>query len=217
LIELGLNSNCQKRSLSLRALLNAALVLSASLFSSVLHARVTDYFTKMNSVKVPEDCGGEGNQIVNGQLIGSDCQNVEIYCEFGVGNRNNCLEPCVDASGGNQYTFGQIVKLPSPRICKWGKYAGHTITHVRIADVGIGVEGSSIDVFQGLCAYTKREECVQYASSHAKAHYAGLSPKGPSGYRFTRDARLLNGRFSNQTAGVPPNPPAALANGNSSR
>jgi hypothetical protein len=160
------------------------LILVLTAFSILLPAQsswgdasVTEYYTKVNQEKNKKDCNGEGNQIVKGQLFGSDCKPVKKYCPYGIGSRNNCLTPCKDAAGGSRYRFGQTVKI-KPHLCKWGPYKGQMISEVRIADVGSGVGGSSVDFFQGLCSETKGGVCQNYVSDTMMAEYNGQH--GPS-------------------------------------
>jgi hypothetical protein len=125
--------------------------------------RVTDYYTMVNSSIRRKDCSGEGNQIVNNRLIGSDCRPTK-NCRYGIGVRGQCLIPCVHAAGGGAHRFGDIVTLPNPRRCEWGPFKGQTIRKVVIADVGGAVNGTHVDVFQGLCVRTLWGVCQEFVA-----------------------------------------------------
>lgn len=125
--------------------------------------RVTDYYTMVNSSIRRSDCSGEGNQIVNNRLIGSDCRPTK-NCKYGIGVRGQCLIPCVHAAGGGAHRFGDIVTLPTPRRCEWGPFKGQMIKKVVIADVGGAVNGTHVDVFQGLCVRTLWGVCQEFVS-----------------------------------------------------
>lgn len=150
------------------------------LFSLASEAKQTEYYTMVNSSKVRKDCNGEGNQIVNGRLIGSDCKPVKKYCPWGVGNSNNCIVPCVHGAG-HRSQVGKTVAVKGFR-CKWGPFEGQWITKIRVADVGGAVGRGHTDVFMGLCKEKKMVKtrrgkwvdtgiCKTYAGPGAIASY----------------------------------------------
>jgi hypothetical protein len=129
---------------------SALMLMTQALSADQYAGRVTEYYTMVNTHKIRRHCSTEGNQIVRGQLYGSDCRPVKKYCKWGIGARNTCIRPCLDAAGGRAFKFGSIVKV-RPRKCQWGPYKGKIITQVRIVDVGGAVKRNHVDVFQGLC------------------------------------------------------------------
>jgi hypothetical protein len=127
--------------------------------SEIVAGQVTEYYTMVNKKVKPYDCRMEGNQIVHGQLWGSDCKPYKRkYGKWGVGAGNRCLTPCVSAAGSKRLV-GRTVRLPHPMMCKWGPYKGYKIYEVKIADVGGAVQGSHVDVFMGLCNRTISGVC----------------------------------------------------------
>src|SRR5665213_2123058 len=88
--------------------------------------RVTEYYTMINTKVSRLTCRTEGNQIVKGQLWGSDCHKVKKYCQYGVGARDMCLRPCQDAAGSRRL-LGSTVHI-KPRRCQWGPLKGQMIS-----------------------------------------------------------------------------------------
>jgi 3D (Asp-Asp-Asp) domain-containing protein len=123
---------------------------------------LTEYYTMVNSHKITRHCSTEGNQIVHGQLIGSDCKPVKKYCAWGIGAHGHCIVPCVDAAGSPRL-MGKVVAV-TPKICKWGPLKGQRITKVRVVDVGGAVSGNHIDIFQGLCTTVVGGICRKFHS-----------------------------------------------------
>jgi hypothetical protein len=176
------------------------IVLILQLQSEFAFARQTEYYTMVNSSLVRRECNMEGNQIVNGKLIGSNCRPFTArYCPWAVGNRNNCLIPCVHGAGPSSAsgTRRQI----KPVVCPWGPLKGRTITSVIIGDVGGAIGKGDVDVFVGLCAkkkmvYNKRKKkwittdvCESYAPGNV------LARNGTKGNEFQIAAALVNQHF----------------------
>lgn len=130
--------------------------------------RATSYYTMVstNGQINRKECGMEGNQIVNGKLIGSNCRKYsDKYCPYAVGNKDNCLIPCVHGAG--PYKTGSRVNVPG-FTCPWGPLKGSYITSVIIADTG----PQHVDVFKGLCkAKNKGDECTEFAPETMVASY----------------------------------------------
>jgi hypothetical protein len=130
--------------------------------------RTTSYYTMVSSNgKINRrECGMEGNQIVDGNLIGSNCRKYkDRYCPYAVGNHDNCLVPCVHAAG--PYKTGTRKNVPG-FTCPWGPLKGLYITSVIIGDSGPG----HVDVFKGLCMKkSKGDECTEYAPETMMASY----------------------------------------------
>lgn len=157
--------------LAFAILLSAGQALSGSQLGAT-PMQVTEYYTMVNRSVQRKDCSGEGNQIVGGQLYGSDCKPVKKYCAYGIGARNVCIRPCLDAAGAKG-SFGKFVKIP-PKICKWGPFKGHVIRQVRIVDVGGAVQGNHVDVFMGLCRKAVRGVCREFEpDDYMIAEYGG--------------------------------------------
>ncbi len=130
----------------------------------------TTYYTMVGTKVNKRECRMEGNQIVNGQLFGSgkQCEReipyTQRYCPWAIGNRDNCLVPCVHGAG--PYRTGTRVNI-RPITCPWGPLKGRRITSVIIADVG----PQHTDVFTGLCVKKKNDNCVQFAPDNTMASY----------------------------------------------
>lgn len=146
--------------------------------------RITEYYTMVNDQFQERDRVGAGIQIVDGQLYGSARNRAAIkkYCPYGIGTRDTCIRPCQDGAGGGAYTFGQIVRI-RPHKCRWGPLKGSIITSIRIVDVGGGVKGTHIDVFQGLCLRVDRNQCVDWPHDRMTARYGGY-PKVQTAENF---------------------------------
>ncbi len=159
------------------SLFKTLLTLIGLLLTVAAEAKQTTYYTMLstNGRVNPRECMMEGNQIVNGQLFGSGraCQRgipfTTKYCPWGIGNRNNCIVPCVHGAGHSS-VVGQTVSI-RPMVCPWGPLKGRTITQVRIADVGGAVGRGHTDVFTGVCVRKVNDDCKQYASDNLMASY----------------------------------------------
>lgn len=133
----------------------------------------TEYYTKITPKLSRFTCRMEGNQITNGILYGSNCKPIEKYCRWGMGARGNCLIPCVDGAGRRSW-LGKTVRIP-PRVCKYGPFAGKTIRYLRISDVGSAVQGSHVDIFQGICLRTSKGVCREFGDESQYASYRGTN------------------------------------------
>jgi hypothetical protein len=151
-------------------------LISLLVFGKMAFGLQTQYYTMVGETVNRYECGMEGNQIVNGQLVGSNCKPyTEKYCPWGVGNKSNCIVPCVHAAGPYRTNS---VRAITPFTCPWGPLKGQTIRSVIIADVG----PQHVDVFVGLCIkkkmvrnrrgqWVRTNVCSEYASPTMMASY----------------------------------------------
>lgn len=160
--------------------------------------RTTDYFTMLstNGKVNKRECMMEGNQIVNGKLFGSGgaCKRGvaynDKYCPYGVGNRDNCLVPCVHGAGPRS-KFGKSVKVPT-FTCPWGPLKGKQISEVIVADTG-DLGSNHIDIFKGICEQKKHDECSKWAAETTIASYGS-----GKGHEYQIAAELANRYFPGQ-------------------
>lgn len=148
----------------------------------ISQAKVTTYFTELGgSARGKRACAGEGNKIVGGQLYyaggGGKCVAAKKYCEWGMGNRNNCLFPCRDAAVGKANKGKKVVTVPRFK-CPFGPLEGKWITKLRVSDVGSAIKGKDIDIFKGICKTQllnkkgkKTGVCKEYAPNTTIAQY----------------------------------------------
>lgn len=154
----------------------AILVLMAA-FSLTAEAKQTTYYTMLSKTGTvnKRECNMEGNQIVRGMLFGSGSQcrrgipYSKKYCPWGIGNRDNCIVPCIHGAG-HKSMVGRTVNVRGFR-CPWGPLKGRWIEKVIIADVGGMVGKGHTDVFTGVCEKKKSDNCTQYASEGTIASY----------------------------------------------
>lgn len=139
------------------------------MMASAAYAVQTEYYTMVGSKINPRECKMEGNQIINGVLVGSDCspRGVNVYCPWGIGNRSNCIVPCVHCVGP-QSSWGKSIRI-QPVTCPWGPLKGRRVTSCIVADSGPG----HVDMFLGLCKRKKpgTDNCAEYVPDTTVASY----------------------------------------------
>ncbi len=145
--------------------------------SFTAEAKQTTYYTMLSKTGTvnKRECNMEGNQIVRGMLFGSGSQcrrgipYSTKYCPWGIGNRDNCIVPCVHGAG-HKSMVGRTVNVRGFR-CPWGPLKGRWIEKVIIADVGGMVGKGHTDVFTGVCEKKKSDNCTEYADEGTIASY----------------------------------------------
>lgn len=155
--------------------MNCIQLLLITFISSLLHVAhadtITEYFTFKTDHIDYRICKMEGTLLVNGVLYvwaRGTCRRADVQCQYGIGNRNNCLTPCRSIAADPRYWRPgdrvYISQLAGQRCPFTGERLSGNFT---VADVGAYIKGARrFDIFMGVCVRQAGGVCRQYDSNN---------------------------------------------------